>query len=376
MVFAIPSRLFHRAPGLTNLTRTWYHLDYFIVHPDSPVICQDLQKPRHRDPPAGGTPTNQTAGPLGVMARAKKFTYNPRKLKFEYLNQSKMKPLRKVSTILLFIFLTQSIYSQDTAKIYNELNYGSNAEIGKYAEIRGFKMYYEIYGIGEPLLIIHGNGGSIGNFFNQIPFFSKNYKVILADSRSQGKSFDDGDSLSYEMMADDLNALLDYLKTDSCSVIGWSDGGINGLLLAMRHPKKVKKLAITGANLWPDTSAVESFAVNYAKNVYDSLSHLAPRSPEIKNNLKLIGLLINEPNIKTSQLGSITCPTLVIGGDHDVILPKHTLLIAESISKSYLWILPNSGHSTPISYKDQFNSVVFSFLKQPYRKISGLEHFN
>jgi pimeloyl-ACP methyl ester carboxylesterase len=281
----------------------------------------------------------------------------------------------KVSTILLFIFLTQNIYSQDIAKNNNEFNYGSNEKTGKYVEIRGFKMYYEIYGSGDPLLIIHGNGGSIGNFVNQIPFFSKNYRVILADNRSQGKSFDDSDSLSYEMMADDLSDLLDYLKTDSCNVIGWSDGGINGLLLAMRHPKKVKKLAITGANLWPDTSAVDSFIVNYVKNISDSLSHLT-RSPEIKNKLKLVGLLINEPNIKTTQLKSITCPTLVIGGDHDVILPKHTLLIAESIPKSYLWILPNSGHSTPIIYKNQFNNIVFSFFKEPYRKISGLDHFN
>jgi pimeloyl-ACP methyl ester carboxylesterase len=286
-----------------------------------------------------------------------------------------MKPLGKILTILLFIFLIQCIYSQETAKKDTQINYGSNEKLGKYAEIRGFKMYYEIYGSGEPLLIIHGNGGSIGNFSNQIPFFCKKYKVILADSRSQGKSFDDRDSLSYEMMADDLNALLDYLKTDSCNVIGWSDGGINGLLLAMRHPKKVKKLAITGANIWPDASAVDPFVINYVKHVFDSLSHLT-RSPEIKNNLKLIDLLLNEPNIKTTQLMSINCPTLVIGGDHDVILPKHTMLIAESVPNSYLWILPNSGHSTPINYKDQFNSVVFNFFTQPYRKISGLKRFH
>lgn len=120
-------------------------------------------------------------------------------------------------------------------------NYGRNEKVGKYVKTRGFKMYYETYGKGEPLLIIHGNGGSIDNFIYQIPYFSKNYKVILADSRAQGKSTDLSDSLSYEMMADDLNALLDTLHLDSCNVIGWSDGGINGLLLALRHPDKVKK---------------------------------------------------------------------------------------------------------------------------------------
>ena len=138
-------------------------------------------------------------------------------------------------------------------------------------------MYYEIYGTGEPLLIIHGNGGSIKKFLYQIPYFSKNYKVVLADSRAQGKSVDGGDSLSYEMMADDLNALLDTLRMDSCYVIGWSDGGINGLLLAMRHPEKVKKLAVTGANLWPDTTAVDAFVYNWAMKHNETLQKWSKR---------------------------------------------------------------------------------------------------
>src|SRR4051812_35934789 len=87
--------------------------------------------------------------------------------------------------------------------------YGNNKSSGKFYDIRGFKMYAETYGSGQPLLIIHGNGGSIANFVYQIPFFEKKYKVIIADSRAQGKSKDDKDSLSYEMMADDLSALLD-----------------------------------------------------------------------------------------------------------------------------------------------------------------------
>ena len=140
--------------------------------------------------------------------------------------------------LLTFLMLSNIVSSQSAV-----IAYGKNTKAGKYADIRGFQMYYETYGTGEPLLIIHGNGGSIGDFNFQIPYFEKKYKVILADSRAQGKSLDNGDSLTYEMMADDLDALLDVLKLDSCYVIGWSDGGINGLLLAMRHPEKVKKLA-------------------------------------------------------------------------------------------------------------------------------------
>lgn len=252
---------------------------------------------------------------------------------------------------------------------------GKNEQAGKYVNTRGFNMYYETYGSGEPLLIIHGNGGSINNFVYQVPFFAKNYKIIIADSRSQGKSVDTGDSLSYEMMADDLSGLLDHLQLDSCYVIGWSDGGINGLLLAMRHPEKVKKLAVTGANLSPDTSAVDPEIYKWARSLGDSINKL-PLTAEVKSNRKLFNLLSYEPNIKTKQLQKIQCPVLVIGGDHDVINTRHTLLIAASIPKSYLWILPNSGHSTPIVYKDIFNETVNDFFKSPYRKIEGIDRLN
>ena len=168
--------------------------------------------------------------------------------------------MSKKSLLSLVAFLLiQSAFAQSTLPVASSVKvlFGNNAQVGKYADIRGFKMYYEVYGTGKPLLFIHGNGGSIENFNNQVPYFAKNYKVILADSRAQGKSTDTSDSLSYEMMADDFNELLNQLHVDSCYVVGWSDGGIDGLLLAMRHPEKVKKLAITGANLWPDTTAIE-----------------------------------------------------------------------------------------------------------------------
>ncbi len=257
---------------------------------------------------------------------------------------------------------------------YDSAHFGRNDKAGKFIHIRGFNMYYETYGQGEPLLIIHGNGGSINNFVNQIPFFAQHYHVIIADSRAQGRSIDNSDSLSYEMMTDDLNALLDKLGLDSCYVIGWSDGGINGLLLAIRHPDKVKKLAVTGANLWPDTTAVDPFIYHWAMNLNDSLAR-EPSTPEVKNERKLAHLLSYEPHISIQQLKTIKCPALVIGGDHDVILPQHTLLIAQSIPKSYLWILPDSGHSTPIRYKNKFNEVVYNFFVQPYRKIEKFERF-
>jgi len=253
--------------------------------------------------------------------------------------------------------------------------YGHNKTAGKFYDIRGFKMYAEVYGTGKPLLIIHGNGGSINNFIYQIPYFAKSYKVIVADSRAQGRSTDKSDSLSYEMLADDYAALLDFMKIDSAYVIGWSDGGIEGLLLAIRHPGKVKKLAVTGANLVPDTSAVSQQVLNMVMPFYTSLSSKTNKTEQEKNSFKLLRLLVEEPHISLADLHTIKCPALIIGGDHDVIKEEHTLLIYKNIPNAYLWILPGSGHSTPVIYKDDFNKVVARFFRNPYRMIEGEGRF-
>lgn len=150
-----------------------------------------------------------------------------------------------------FILLTTVCFGQQT-----KIPYGNNPAAGKYYSVRGIRMYTEVYGTGKPLLLIHGNGGSIKVFAANIPYFSGKYKVIAVDSRAQGKTVDDRDSLSFEMMADDFAALLDTLHIGSTYVIGWSDGGINALLLAMRHPDKVIKLVSSGANLSPDSNAL------------------------------------------------------------------------------------------------------------------------
>jgi pimeloyl-ACP methyl ester carboxylesterase len=279
-----------------------------------------------------------------------------------------VKYLKVVITIIIMLIVHELNFAQ-TPKILpvDTTNYGNNKQAGNYFYTRGFNIYYETYGDGEPLLMIHGNGGSISSFIYQIPCFSKKFKVIAADSRAQGKSTDTQDSLSFEMMADDFSALLDELHLDSCYVLGWSDGGINGLLLAIRHPDKVKKLVITGANLWPDSTAISATDYMWGINYYDTLG-MMPQTPEIVNTRKLVKLDSFEPHITIEQLQQIKCPSLVIGGDHDIILPKHTMLIAQSIPNAYLWILPNSSHSTLVDHKDQFNEVVEDFFTKGLEK--------
>jgi pimeloyl-ACP methyl ester carboxylesterase len=209
---------------------------------------------------------------------------------------------------------------------------------------------------------------------NQIDFFAKSYHVIAIDTRAHGKSTDPGDSLSFEMIVDDFNALTDSLHLDSCYVIGWSDGGIDAILFAIRHPKKVKRMAFTGANLWPDTTGLTPFVYHLMELEHEEFLK-KPKTPQNKNAQKIVDLDLYQPHITLDQLHQITCPTLVIGGDHDAIPVPHTVAIAANIPQSYLWIVPNSGHSVPIFKKDAFNSQIQTFFTHPYRKIEGMATF-
>jgi pimeloyl-ACP methyl ester carboxylesterase len=208
----------------------------------------------------------------------------------------------------------------------------------------------------------------MNSFKYQIDFFAKKYKVIGVDSRAQGKSTDTSSSLDYVTMADDFNALLDSLKIDSANVIGWSDGGINGLLLAIRHPKKVKMLAITGANLVPDTAVFTPYNNRMNESDLAKLRSLK-QDTKTKNAMKVIHMMQVEPNISLSDLHTIKCPVLVMGGDNDLIKPSHTLQIYDNIPQAYLWIMPYSGHATPQRRKGEFNTKVFEFFKTPFHYV-------
>jgi pimeloyl-ACP methyl ester carboxylesterase len=243
--------------------------------------------------------------------------------------------------------------------------YDHNPAVGKFYDINGFKMYTEVYGSGPALLMIHGNNGDMSAFAHNIPYFAAHYKVILADSRSQGRSLDPDHPLNFEMMADDFAALLDAMHIDSAYVIGWSDGGINALLLAIRHPAKVKKLVATGANLW---SSPDAFAPGLwdQQALYAASLQKPPTTAKEQNDRKLFLLDWQEPHITLAQLHTIQAPSLIMAGDHDAISLSHTLLIYQNIPHANLWIVPNSGHPTLIEHADEFNHKVDAFFTQPF----------
>lgn len=131
-------------------------------------------------------------------------------------------------------------------------NYGKNKN-GKYIDIGDAKIYYETYGKGEPLLLLHGNNGSISDFYQQIPALAKHFKVIAIDTRGQGRSTDFTTSdYSYELFANDLHKVIQQLDLKNVNILGWSDGGNTGLMFSLKHPELVNKLITIGANIHPE----------------------------------------------------------------------------------------------------------------------------
>ncbi len=260
-----------------------------------------------------------------------------------------------IPEVMVLIFL---ISASSTNPQSNKVEYGNNFKAGHYANVNGINLYYETYGSGKPLIMLHGNGGSIEAFSKQIPFFEKYYRVIAIDSRLQGKSSGSPDSISYDLMASDFNALLNQLHIDSAYVLGWSDGGINGIIMALKYPDKVKKLAVSGANTVPDSTAFKYIDILDMKNFVE---HDTTAS---KIEIALNKMMLYEPNISYDSFRHIQCPVLIMAGDHDVIKPEHTIKIFQSISGAELCIFPNSHHNALQEHPVLFNQTIFTFFRK------------
>jgi pimeloyl-ACP methyl ester carboxylesterase len=242
-----------------------------------------------------------------------------------------------------------------------------------YAPVNDIKMYYAIYGddSGEPLLLLHGGLGNADYFANQIPaFIAAGYRVIAADSRGHGRSSVTDTPISYDLMSSDVLALLDYLKIDSTSLVGWSDGGIIGLDIAIHHPERLRKLIAYGANYIPSgvnpdigNSVVFNAYITQAAADYQRLSPTPDRFDAFLANIS--NMWATEPNFTKDQMKSITVPTLFIDGwQEEAILPQHDFDMSELVPNSELILMPGVGHFAMFLKPDLFNSLVLNFLSQ------------
>lgn len=234
-----------------------------------------------------------------------------------------------------------------------------NNENGKYVNVNNVDLYYEIYGEGEPLLLLHGNGQSISAFMNQIDFFSKRFKVILVDCRGRGNSsFDYNKELTYTLEANDISLFLEKIGIEKTHIFGWSDGGIIGLIMAMKYPEKVNKLIAMGANINPQ-------GLKDLDGMFNTIKELK-KGNDGKNDLfiSLYKLMAYYPKLNYDDLKVIKAKTLIMAGDRDVIKNVHTIKMYEAIKGAQLAILPNETHYFPEENPSFFNELVLKFLSE------------
>lgn len=260
--------------------------------------------------------------------------------------------MKKYITVLLNFFFFMVVFSQTP-------EYGNNPKVGKILHLKDANIYYEIYGKGEPLFLLHGNGGSIEAFKQEIPELSKHFTVIAMDTRAQGKSTDTSlEPLTYKKFAEDVKALADTLKLRKINILGWSDGGNTGIEFAIKYPKNLKKLITSGANVFPD--GVGKQEVENMKR--DAAKMRDENKPE--KEIRLLQLMIDEPQITKEQLNNIKAKVLVLAGDRDLIERAHTEYIAKEIPKSKLKIFKDTSHGVPIEKADELNQDVIQFIRK------------
>ena len=239
---------------------------------------------------------------------------------------------------------------------------------GRRIAVDGVTIYYEAVGSGPPVLVLHGGLGSLVDMRHQIAALAARHRVIAPDSRGQGRSTDSAAPLSYALMADDMLALLDRLAIRRADIVGWSDGGIIGVTLALRHPERVGRLVVIGANYDPGglvslpdpDSPIPPPSLLYRWTAPDP-AHW----PVLCR--KIVAMWRTQPRYTPRELGTIRSPTLVMAGEFDVIRRAHTDALAAAIPGAQEYIVPGATHRAPLTHPAAVNARILAFLDGPAR---------
>ncbi|MDB5263793.1 MAG: alpha/beta hydrolase [Adhaeribacter sp.] len=247
----------------------------------------------------------------------------------------------------------------------NAIPYGNNPKAGHYLSTGDAKIYYEVYGKGKPLVILHG--GIVGSTYEMAPFIdslAKRYQVIAVSTRGHGKSEMGSETPSYQRKAQDVYAIIKAVTNDSVTVLGFSDGAYTGYFLAQKYPEKVKKLIAIGAGEWKQGFRKFEFSRNMLFKL-DSLYFkqqlaLMPDPERFDKWILTVNKYYNALNIGREILSKIKCPVLVMAGEKDQNAPLKTVIAAyEMIPKAQLSIIPNTPH--PV-FLTNFPTVWMSML--------------
>lgn len=245
--------------------------------------------------------------------------------------------------------------------------------VGHRVMVDGALLWYAEWGArnkGIPVLLLHGGSLNSNYFGLLIPVLAAHgYRVLAMDSRGQGRSARAQGPITYHMMANDVIRLLDRLHIRQVSLVGWSDGGIIGLDLAINHPGRLHRLFAYGANT--DLSGVYANAdkaplvIAFEARAKKEYRQLSPTPDDWDSFLAVMGhMWSTEPDFTAGQLRSIRVPTTIADGEYEeIIRPQHTRYIAATIPNAKLIILPNVSHFAILQDPAAFNAAVLNFLR-------------
>jgi pimeloyl-ACP methyl ester carboxylesterase len=275
-------------------------------------------------------------------------------------------PFTLAGIVVLMVALVVAVYALNGAAtgrfgfcVWKAIS--SNAHGGQYLNINNVRIYFETYGRGQPVLVLHGGLGSDMHY--QIRALAKERLVIAADSRAHGRSTDSEVSLSYAIMADDMVKLLDNLKIDQLDVVGWSDGAIIGLDLAMHHPDWIRRLVAISANFDVDglvNKPILDAPIPRAPGFYVRNAPDPEHWPEFYR--KVVTMWQTQPHYCLDDLATIKAPTLLIAGQFDAIKREHIDRLAKAIPNSREDIIERGTHSVPFDQPDIVNAHILRFL--------------
>jgi pimeloyl-ACP methyl ester carboxylesterase len=269
--------------------------------------------------------------------------------------------------ILTFFSMFLAVTGAQSAERWAELPAFPSMPVAKtsgMAEVNDIKMYYAEYGKGDPILFIHGGLGNAEVWGHQVADFAKDHLVIVADSRGHGRSTRSQQPFGYDLMTSDYVALLDYLKIDKVTLVGWSDGGIIGIDMAMKHPEKLTRVIAQAANV--TTDGVKADVMNnktfndYINVAGDYYRKLSPTPNEYDAFVTQISeMWATQPAWTAADLGKIAVPITLAIGDHDeAVKLDHTEMMAKDIPGAKLVILKNASHFAMLQDPTGYDAMI------------------
>lgn len=277
-----------------------------------------------------------------------------------------LKALHFVMVGLTFVLITACQPHENN----HEMTIETNHTIGQYADINGLHMYYEIHGNGQPLVLIHGGGSTIETSFSRmIPLLADSNQLICVELQAHGHTGDRPAEISFEQDADDVAALLHFLKIEKADIFGFSNGGNTALLLAIRHPSVCRKI-VAASPLLKREGAPAQFWEFMNHGTFEQMPQ-AYKDAYLKVNPDTAGLMnmynkcayrMNHfQNIPDEQLKAIKAPVLLVNGDADVATSEHMAAMSKLIPGCHLAIFPG-GHG---EYMGEINTPAYSSNNDP-----------